>query len=144
MQMTTVQIRWYGPYSLDSINMRDIAYHNGIYAIYRVFGDRESLLYIGKTGRTFNQRIIEHNREWLWKVRGAIQIRFGLLEFPLGGRYSLQKLNDTEALLIHWHSPPHNTSFKEWYRGRDKLEVINVGRKGSLDKRIQTAFLVDC
>ncbi|QCJ45509.1 GIY-YIG nuclease family protein (plasmid) [Bacillus sp. S3] len=140
--MTTVYIRWYGPYSLDNINIRDIAYHNGVYSIYRVFGGKETLLYIGKTGRSFIQRITEHNKDWLWNVRGAIQIRFGILEYPHGGRYSVQKLNDTESLLIYWHSPPFNTTYRERYYGRDKLEIINVGRRGSLDKNITTSILI--
>lgn len=140
--MTTVQIRWFGPYSFESIHRRDIAYQKGIYAIYRIYGGKESLLYIGKTKRTFMQRILEHDRDWLCNVRGTIQVRFGVLEFPNGGKFSTQKLSDTESLLIHWHSPLYNTSCMEWYRGRYNLEVINVGRKGLLDKRLTTGVLI--
>lgn len=140
--MTTVYVRWYGPYQLDSINMRDACYHNGIYAIFRVFGGKESLLYIGKTGRTFVQRLSEHNKDWLWNVRGRIQIRVGILEYVPGEKHSVQKLSDTESLLIHWHSPPFNSTYKDWYYGRNKLEVISLGRRGPLDKKVSTSILV--
>jgi len=140
--MTTVQIRWHGPYNLDSITMRDVCYNNGIYAISRVFGGKETLLYIGKTGRTFVQRLTEHNKDWLWSVRGLIQIRVGLLEYASSERHTAQKLGDTESLLIHWHSPPYNTTYRDWYYGRNKLEVINVGKRGPLDKRVSTSVLV--
>ncbi|MGG3561981.1 GIY-YIG nuclease family protein [Neobacillus rhizosphaerae] len=139
--MTVVQVRWYGPYGLENINTRDIASYMGVYAIYSVFGGKESLLYIGKTSRSFNRRINEHYREWLWNVRGEIKIRFGILEYPHGGIHSVKKLNDMESLLIHWHRPPYNTSSIEWYRGRLNLEVINVGRRGLLDRNVTTSVL---
>ena len=139
--MTIVQVRWYGPYRLDYFDSRDIASYNGIYAIYRVFGGKESLLYIGKTGRSFKQRINEHNRNWLVDVRGEIKVRFGLLAYPNGKKHSIYKLNDTESLLIHWHSPSYNTLSRKWYRGRSTLTILNVGRRGSLEKIIKSSVL---
>jgi len=46
--MTTVQIRWHGAYSLDDFYNKELALYSGIYAIYRVYGEKETLLYIGK------------------------------------------------------------------------------------------------
>ncbi|WBL17536.1 GIY-YIG nuclease family protein [Sutcliffiella sp. NC1] len=134
--MTTVHVRWYGAYSLDNFYNKEIALYTGIYAIYRVYGEKETLLYIGKTTRSFWKRISEHHKDWLWSVKGKIQIRFGLLEFPNGGRYSAKKLADVESLLILWHLPKENTISTCYYRGRVDLEVINHGRRGLLAKRI--------
>jgi hypothetical protein len=134
--MTTVIVRWYGPYSLDSLFQKEIALELGVYAIYRVFGENETLLYIGKTSRSFWQRINEHNNDWLWGVRGQIRIRIGLLEFPNGRRFSTQKLSDVESLLILWHAPKENTTSTIYYRGRFDLEIYNYGRRGLIDKRI--------
>jgi hypothetical protein len=139
--MTVVQVRWYGPFTLEKINTRDIASYLGVYAIYRVLGGKESLLYIGITSRSFNRRINEHYREWLWNVRVEKRIRSGILEYPHGEKHSLKKLNDTESLLIHWHRPPCNTSFIKWYSGRLNLEVINVGRRGLVDRNVTTSVL---
>lgn len=136
--MTTVHIKWYGAYGLDNFYTKEIALYSGIYAIYRVYGEKETLLYIGKTSRTFWQRISEHQKDWLWNVKGKIKIRLGLLEFPNSGRYSAKKLADVESLLILWHLPKENTTSTCYYRGRVNLEIINLGRRGQLAKRITT------
>jgi len=134
--MTTVHIKWYGAYGLDNFYTKEIALYSGIYAIYRIYGEKETLLYIGKTSRTFWQRISEHQKDWLWNVKGKIKIRVGLLQFPDGGRYSARKLADVESLLILWHLPKENTTSTGYYWGRFDLEVINIGRRGLLDKRV--------
>ncbi|HDX9577692.1 TPA: GIY-YIG nuclease family protein [Bacillus pseudomycoides] len=136
--MTTVNIRWFGAYDLDSLDGKQIIMNKGIYAIYRVYGGKETLIYIGKTKRNFLKRLKEHNKDWLWKVRGEIRIRFGVLEFPNGGKYSEQKLADVESLLISWHEPVENTQSTKYYYGRPNLEVINEGRRGLIDKKIST------
>jgi hypothetical protein len=141
MIMTTVHIRWYGAYSLDDFYTKELALYSGIYAIYRVYGEKETLLYIGKTSRTFSQRISEHSKAWLGNVKGKIQVRLGLLEFPEGEKYSDQKLADVESLLILWHLPRENTIYASYYCGRENLEILNLGRKGLLDKRISTSNL---
>lgn len=132
--MTTVHIKWYGAYGLDNFYKKEIAQYSGIYAIYRVYGEKETLLYIRKTSRTFWQRISEHQKDWLWNVKGKIKIRVGLLQFPDGGRYSARKLADVESLLILWHLPKENTTSTGYYWGRFDLEVINLGRRGLLAK----------
>lgn len=139
--MKTVNVRWYGPYSFDSLIHRDISINRGIYAIYRIYGENETLLYIGKTSRSFLTRISEHNKHWLWNVKGRIQIRLGLLEFPNGGHFTSQKLSDVESLLILWHTPKENTTSTVYYRGRSNLEVYNFGRRGLLDKKVSSDYL---
>jgi hypothetical protein len=134
--MTTVHIKWHGAYSLESFYSKEIAQSMGVYAIYRVYGEKETLMYIGKTSRSFYQRISEHSKDWLWNVKGQIRIRLGVLEFPNGGRFSNQKLADVESLLILCHSPKENTTSTVYYRGRFDLEVINLGRRGLLDKKV--------
>jgi hypothetical protein len=134
--MTTVHIRWFGAYALESLNTKELALKSGIYAIYRVYGEKETLLYIGKTSRSFLHRLSEHNKDWLWNVKGRIIIRVGLVEYPNGGKYSVKKLADVESLLIHWQTPTENTTCTVFYRGRFDLEVINLGRKGLIDKKV--------
>lgn len=87
------------------------------------------------------QRISEHHKVWLGDVKGKIQVRLGLLEFPDGGKYSEMKLADVESLLILRHSPQNNTTSASYYLGRENLEVINFGKRGLLDKRISTSNL---
>lgn len=139
--MELVTIHWHGPYRVDNLALHDITLETGIYAISRIFGGRESLLYIGQTLRDFEKRIGEHRRDWLNFERGQILIRCGTLEFESGRRYSKRKLNDVESLLIQWHKPPRNTRDMKWYRGREFLSVLNSGRRGLLDHHVSAEEL---
>lgn len=127
--MQTATLTWHGPYSFDRILNYDIAYNKGIYAISRIWGGKETLLYIGSTKRTLYQRIYEHSW-WFPDIRGKIRIRFGILDLSEGQRFSLRKLKDIEALLIAWHRPCENTMNYHYYYGRFYLTVINKGRRG--------------
>ncbi|ARE87228.1 GIY-YIG catalytic domain protein [Clostridium formicaceticum] len=79
--MERIILNWYGPYSIDNIKNYDVAYLWGIYAIYRRWGNREKLLYIGKTEREFLERINEHYGSWLWGLRGQLAIRLATLQY---------------------------------------------------------------
>jgi len=41
--MEEIIITWHGPYKLHNIDKHDVANRTGIYAIYRVFGNNETL-----------------------------------------------------------------------------------------------------
>ena len=72
--MEEITITWHGPYKLQNIEWYDIVNEIGIYAIYRVFGNNETLLYIGKTERSFLNRINEHTKEWLCLYRDSCML----------------------------------------------------------------------
>lgn len=140
--MTTINVRWFGPYQIEDCFYKELALSKGIYAIYRMYCGKETLIYIGKTRRSFLLRITEHNKKWLWRIRGQLKIRFGILEYPNGARYSEKKLSDVESLLILWHSPIENTMSTVFYTGRFDLEIINSGRRGAIDKKVSAKDLV--
>lgn len=138
--METFIVKWYGPYSLDRSNFCDVAYEKGIYMVTRKWGNaQESLQYIGRTTRSLEQRIKEHNW-WLSEMRGNLQIRYGIVEIQPGQRFSGKRLADIEALLIIWHKPKENTVNYDWYYGRE-LTVINKGRYGPLKREVTTLDL---
>jgi hypothetical protein len=137
-----VVVKWSGPYKLESIHKQEKAFSNGIYAIYRRYGNKESLLYIGKTERSIAQRIKEHEKDWLFHIKGQILIRVGTLVYSANNRFSSKRLNDVEALLITSHCPPENTSCAVYYRGRFNLKIINIGRRGLIDKQVSAEDLV--
>jgi len=65
MMETIIHIEWEGPYSLNQLNtLKDLRKDRGLYQIYGhhpVYGSNV-LLYIGQTsGRTFGERIEQHN-----------------------------------------------------------------------------------
>ncbi|NMC32397.1 MAG: GIY-YIG nuclease family protein [Veillonellaceae bacterium] len=136
--MEIITINWTGPYKMDNICYYERTYQGGIYAISRIWGSNESLLYLGRTERNFATRINEHQKQWLSEVSGQIKLRFGILQYSEGKKASSSKLNDAEAMLINWHKPTYNIMCKNYYYGRDKLVLINMGRKGQLADRIST------
>ncbi|MED2737701.1 GIY-YIG nuclease family protein [Bacillus toyonensis] len=140
--MTTVNIRWSKPSSLEDLHTNPLALQKGIYAIYRLYGGKETLIYIGKTTRSFNERLNEHYNDWLHTVRGQVFIRMGILEYPDRGRYSSQKLSDVESLLIVWHAPQQNTMSSVYYRGREELIIKNKGNRGLVAKTVSADKLV--
>jgi hypothetical protein len=65
MEERIIHIEWEGPYSLNQLDtLKDLRKDRGLYQIYGhhpVYGSNV-LLYIGQTvGRTFGERIEEHN-----------------------------------------------------------------------------------
>lgn len=142
--MEKITITWHGPYKLQNIAKHEIVKEAGIYAIYRVFGNNETLQYIGKTERPFANRINEHAKEWLHAYRGQLYVRFGVLSFEPGKKFSSKKLNDVESLLITYCKPPENTSNYKYYTGQDDIEIKNIGRAGLIPKTISTDMLEWC
>ena len=142
--MEEITITWHGPYKLQNIDKYGIANKTGIYAIYRVFGNNETLQYIGKTERPFVYRINEHAKDWLHVYRGQLFIRFGVLSFEPGKKFSSKKLDDVESLLITYCKSPENTSNYKYYRGRENIKITNNGRVGLIPKIISTNMLEWC
>lgn len=58
--MEEITINWYNPYRLDNLKNHSASVGNGIYAIYRKWGDSEKLLHIGKTERDILARVKEY------------------------------------------------------------------------------------
>lgn len=139
--METITLRWNGPYYLDYLYRHERRLDSGIYSISRYYRGADRLLYIGKTSRDFESRILEHRKAWLDSVSGEIRVRLGTLEFEQGRQFSEQKLKDVEALLIQWHRPKENTAGMQAYQGREGLNIANVGRRGLIDQFVSTENL---
>jgi hypothetical protein len=134
----TITINWHGPFNLEYLDRHEKCCNKGLYAISRVWGSNETLMYIGKTKRDFITRMNEHSKTWLGDVRGKIKIRVGIMSFEDNKKFSLEKLSDAEALLILTHIPKNNYSNTASYNGRRNLAVVNKGRRGLLKIKIDT------
>ena len=129
--MDWIEIRWAGPYPIDSAPSMKPAGDFGIYAICGV-GRRPA--YIGRTyWQTFGKRIRQHKREWLAKVKGQKRVYFGAVTLPKGKKISYERVADIEQFLISECVPPYNTVSKKGYSGRDLL-VINTGKLAALPR----------
>ncbi|ABR48422.1 hypothetical protein Amet_2264 [Alkaliphilus metalliredigens QYMF] len=132
--MQEIILKWFGPYDLERIQLYDLAFDKGIYMISRIWGEKETLLYIGRTKREFQKRLKEHD-VWIKQYRGQIKIRLGLIMLHPDTKFSEKLLADVEALLIILNKTVENTSNTSTYSGR-ALTINNTGRRGLLDKRI--------
>ena len=113
----------------------------GLYAITRKWGDKESLLYIGKTIDVFSKRLRKHKRKKVVNMRG-IRFRVGYLELEDGKRMSKSKIKESENLLICILRPELNLRDLDTYDGRD-LKIINKGKRGPLRKTVSSNLLKD-
>ena len=98
MRKRTIHIKWTFPVLLDNFDKAKYKDYNGIYAISRIWGEKtgepqdEKLLYIGKTIRSFEQRIREHTQYKLYGIRGNIYVRFGIIQT----QFTTELLDDIE------------------------------------------------
>ncbi len=136
--MRRVRVQWENPVGLDVVLKLSGDNDYGPYQIdshHVVFGP-SALVYIGMAAeQTFGVRFKQHEAYWL-SEENDVEIRVGRL-WPddyvkdRGGRDWKQLLSDTEALLVHWHSPPYNTQHIIDYTGQ-ALHVQNWGNRGSI------------
>jgi len=137
--MEKATVVWSGSYSIDSVKQKFNSYKDfGIYLFTRLWGDSETLLYIGRVygieyWRCFADRLPEHN--WLSDLRGNIRVRIGRVRLSGSRKQSLERMKDIESLLIYAHQPIENVQSTSWYYGRE-LKIKNIGRKGPLKSEI--------
>ena len=139
-----ITIKWSYPKEFDAVlgseRMDDI----GIYYISRVFGGKETLLYIGKTTASFRSRLKDHKSKWLDTYRGAKYVRLGTIIEPkeMSVYDTAGYINDAEKTIIFYmtqvaaHPLPANvTSTVTTYPIQD-LRIHNIGFRGELPKEI--------
>lgn len=134
MRKKTIRISWQYPILLDDVSESSFKDCKGIYAISRKWGEKtsdareENLLYIGKTERNFEQRMLEHQQFKLADTRGNIYVRFGIIKKDI----SSEILDDIESALIYELQPKMNDSKMQSYRYKSNyyVYIINYGFRG--------------
>ena len=99
-----ITIKWSYPTEIDKILQTEDMNDIGIYYISRVFGKKESILYIGKTTHSFGSRLESHKEKWLDKYKGTKYVRLGRIVHP---RFIFSKkrkalINDAERTIIFY------------------------------------------
>lgn len=139
-----ITIKWSYPREFDKVLSSEQAKHIGIYYISRVFGGKETLLYIGKTTASFISRLSDHKKKWLDNHRGTKYVRLGEIVEPkdMSVYDEAGYINDAEKTIIFYleqvlgnEIPENVTSTKSTYVVQD-LIINNVGYRGELPKRI--------
>ena len=140
----SVTIEWSYPIRLDKILQKECMNDIGLYYISRVFGNKESILYIGKTTHSFGQRLQSHCGDWIDTYRGEKFVRLGRIVKPsnLSQEKLKQLINDSEKTIIFYmhNEDEHDlianvVSTQSTYPSEDLL-IINTGYRGQLPREL--------
>jgi len=130
-RLRTATIKWSYPYLLDNVFNKDICYEGyGLYCISRVFGTKETILYIGKTNCNFYSRLSDHYSKWINDYKGIKKVRFGIIISPQ--THTDELILDLEGSLIYDLQPLHNYCRKSSYTFFYDYKIQNVGYRGSI------------
>ncbi|MCJ8326247.1 MAG: hypothetical protein MJK08_04010 [Campylobacterales bacterium] len=140
MKIKNIKIEWTYPVNYHNALAHRLSSEIGLYQISRLFGENETLLYIGivkSFNRTFKKRLIEH-QYWLNEYRGTIKVRFGTIQGKQGLTITPQLIEDAESVLIYELNPLENTQKTSGYFINKDLEVENIGYRGFLPKTVSS------
>ncbi len=140
MHENIIRIYWYEPLSLEDAIASELAKEQGLYYITRIFGSKETSLYIGKASHnnTIQNRLKSHRGHWLPEYRGKINVRIGHVIYP-------RKMDiETEAHIIdhaesailydksHQNLFPENVDKRHSYSYTEEYCVENIGNRYQL------------
>jgi hypothetical protein len=130
-----VNVKWSYPRDFENAKETIMSYEGfGLYCISRIFGENETIIYIGKTKSRFRDRLKEHQKKWILNYRGKIIVRFGTITIPETVTEDL--LIDVESAIIYEIQPIQNTDKKNQYHFNKIYKIINEGYLGKLPKQI--------
>ncbi len=150
MRLRNITIQWTYPVCWESINAHDYRDNDGIYYISTKYntrwGIKEKPIYIGKTKRSFYQRLNEHfkTESKFLSHKGKLYVRFGLIASPVniktivGEEYD-NLLKTIESGLIFELNKSlkkklDNISQTKEYTLYHELKINNVGFRGALPR----------
>lgn len=142
--LRVLQVEWDGPFDYQGLSQADWQHANGLYQIYgthEVHGP-DTLLYVGETTtQGFEARIRQHEKEWLTVQASSAAIYLGriLSESPMGEPELRQAIKDSEQLLIHFCSPPFNSTFQGNISVQRTL-LLNFGYRHRLPFEVSTLY----
>ncbi len=135
-----IEIRWTYPKEMNAAWDSDESMGRGIYQITRVFGQSETLIYVGlvkKRGRHFYLRLNEH-WSWMEKMRGTVNIRFGRIVNDGDMRITEKLIETIEGALICEHEPRRNICKINSYFAHRELIIWNTGYRGFMNQIVDT------
>jgi redox-sensitive bicupin YhaK (pirin superfamily) len=141
MKVKNIKIEWTYPVNYNKSLKHYLSSENGLYQISRLFGKKETLIYIGivkSPNRTFKQRLKEHHKYWMQNYRGVIKIRFGIIQGKQGLQINPQLIEDAESVLIYELKPFENTQKTRSYFIKKDLQVESIGRRGFSPKVVSS------
>ena len=132
MKDKIIRIHWSDPVLVDEMIASEDSLQAGLYYITRVLHGRETSLYIGKTTRTIQERLVRHRKEWLSNHYGEKYVRLGTITYPYHADSEI--IDHAESALIFEHSNMliDNTDKTQTYSYSELYQVQNTGNIGQL------------
>ncbi len=141
--MRTIKLYWSAPIEINELLSSDEANDVGIYYITRLFGTKETDIYIGKSTVSFKSRLEAHylKDKWLSEYRGQIYVRLGRIISPNWYEWEKHKklIGEVESLLIYNMRDiiSENTVNMKSVNISEDTVIINYGHSGELPKTIK-------
>jgi hypothetical protein len=101
MREKIIRIRWAEPLLIEDAILSPLSINPGLYYITRLFGSKETSLYIGKSAHSIRKRLLSHDRHWVHDYRGKICIRIGRIIYPV--HPDAEIIDHAESALIYEH-----------------------------------------
>lgn len=139
-----ITIEWSYPIEINSILQKECMNDIGIYYISRKFGEKQSILYIGKTTYNFKSRLESHKEYWLDTYRGKKFVRLGKIVSPknISEEEMKELINDAERTIIFYlsnideHELVVNVVSTKSTEFDNTLKITNTGYRGQLPEEL--------
>ncbi len=124
MRDKIIRIHWSKPTVIEEVILSS-SKEQGLYYITRLFGTKETSLYIGKSASSIKRRLNSH--DWVHNYRGKILVRIGKIIYP---KYPSPEIIDhAESALIFEHKDilKYNTDKRNSYSYINEYRIENTG-----------------
>lgn len=145
MRDKIIRINWSGPYSLEDAIHNELSKTQGLYYITRVFGEKETSVYLGiaRKTNTIKHRLEGHRDWWLPLYRGKIYVRIGNIIYPTTSDIDkkAELIDHAESAILfepeHVKLFPENISKRKSYSYSELYRIENIGNSFELKKTIR-------
>jgi hypothetical protein len=126
MRDKIIRINWAEPQLIEDAVASPMAMNPGLYYITRLFGMKETSLYIGKSAHSIRSRLTSHE-DWVHGYRGKILVRIGTIIYP--AHINSEIIDHAESALIYEHENIliENTDKLYSYSYSELYRIENIG-----------------
>ncbi|MBQ3119868.1 MAG: hypothetical protein IJC12_03270 [Peptococcaceae bacterium] len=129
MRDKVIRIHWHDAFILEDAIKSELSKSQGLYYISRVFGCKETSLYLGiaTNNNTIRHRLLGHKSSWLHLYRGKIFVRIGEIIYPRNPDASIIKHAESGILYEQSDIFIENTDKTKSYTYTDLYRIENDG-----------------
>jgi uncharacterized protein YxjI len=129
MRDKIIRIHWAEPQLIEDAIASPLSMNPGLYYITRLFGSKETSLYIGKSAYSVRKRLLSHDRHWVHDYRGKIFIRIGQVIYPV--HPDAEIIDHAESALIYEHRNILTDNTDKLY-SYSYSELFHIENKGNI------------